>query len=77
MEGRTLSPSTWRTYRKDGTTPRVAEWVRRVEKGESVEQIAREFGYAVPTMKGMISNYRLYSKVCKLNGIVPEGGTNV
>lgn len=77
LEGRTLSPSTWRAFRSDGTNPRVAEWVRRVEKGERVEQIAWESGFAVSTMKGMISNYRLYFKVCKLNGIVPEGGTNV
>jgi len=42
-----------------------------------VEQIAQESGHSVSTMKGMISNYRLYFKVCKLNGIVPEEGTNV
>ncbi|PKN32803.1 MAG: hypothetical protein CVU61_16505 [Deltaproteobacteria bacterium HGW-Deltaproteobacteria-19] len=77
LEGRTLSPATWRVYRSAGTNPRVAEWERRVEQGERVEQIARESGSAVPTIKVMISNYRLYFKVCKLNGIVPEGGTNV
>jgi hypothetical protein len=77
LEGRLLSPLTWREFRKDGTNPRVAEWSQRVEKGERVEQIAWDSGFAVSTMKGMISNYRLYFKVCKLNGIVPEGGTNV
>ncbi len=77
LEGRPLSPTTWRGFRSAGTNPRVAEWVRRVEKGERVEQIAWESGYAVSTMKGMISKYHLYFKVCKLNGIVPEGGTHV
>jgi hypothetical protein len=77
LEGRTLSPSTWRAFRSAGTNPRVAEWARRVEKGERVEQIAWESGYAVSTMKGMISKYRLYYKVCELNGIAPEGGANV
>lgn len=77
IAGRAISLSTWRAFRRDGTNPRVAEWVRRVEKGERVEQIAQESGYAVPTIKVMISNYRLYFKVCKLNGIVPEVGTNV
>jgi hypothetical protein len=77
LEGRTLSPSTWRAFRSAGTNPRVAEWARRVEKGERVERIAWESGYAVSTMKGMISKYRLYNKACKLNGIAPEGGANV
>lgn len=77
LDGRTLLPSTWRDFRRDGTNPRVAEWVRRVEEGERVEQIVLESGYAVTTVKNMISNYRLYFKVCKKNGIVPEGGTNV
>ena len=77
LEGRKLSPLTWHKFRRDGTNPRVVEWVRRVEKGERVEQIARESEYAVSTVKGTIANYHLYIKVCKLNGIVPEGGTNV
>ena len=42
LEGRPLSPSTWRGFRADGTNPHVAVWARRVENGESVEQIARE-----------------------------------
>lgn len=77
LEGRPLSPATWRSFRRNGTDPRVAEWVRRVEKGELMEQIARESGYAVPSVDWMISHYRRYFKVCKLNGIVPESGTNV
>jgi len=77
LEGGVISLSTWNAFRRDGTNPRVAEWVRLVEKGERVEQIALKSGYAVSTMKNMISNYRLYFKVCKLNGIVPEGGTDV
>lgn len=77
LEGRPLSPSTWRGFRADGTNPRVAVWARRVENGESVEQIAHESGYAVSTMKVMISNFHLYFKVCRLNGIVPDGGAYV
>jgi|GEM_PF-439473 len=77
LEGRPLSPSTWRGFRADGTDPRVAVWARRVENGESVEQIAWESGYAVSTMKVMISNFHLYFKVCRLNGIVPEGDADV
>ena len=77
LEGRPLSLSTWRSFRADGTNPRIAVWARRVENGESVEQIARESGYAVSTMKGMISNFHLYFKVCRLNGIVPERNADV
>lgn len=77
LEGRPLSPSTWRSFRADGTNPRVAVWARRVENGESVEQIAHESRYAVSTMKVMISNFHLYFKVCRLNGIVPDGGADV
>uniref|UniRef100_C6E123 Uncharacterized protein n=1 Tax=Geobacter sp. (strain M21) TaxID=443144 RepID=C6E123_GEOSM len=77
LEGRPLSPSTWRSFRADGTNPRVAVWVRRIKHGESEEQIARESGYAVSTVKVMISNFRLYLKVCRLNGIVPEGDSDV
>ena len=77
LEGRPLSPSTWRGFRADGTNPRVAVWARRVENGESVEQIALESRYAVSTMKVMISNFHLYFKVCRLNGIVPEGDADV
>ena len=77
LDGRRILPSTWRAYKRDGTNPNVAEWVRRVEKGEKVELIALGSGFAFSTMKVMISNYSLYFKVCKLNGIVPEDGTNV
>lgn len=77
LEGRKLSPSTWRSFRADGTNPHVAVWARRVKNGESVEKIARETGYAVSTMKVMISNFQLYFKVCRLNGIVPEGDVDV
>jgi hypothetical protein len=77
LEGRPLSPATWRGFRADGTNPHVAVWAHRVENGESVEQIARESGYAVSTMKVMISNFHLYFKVCRLNGIVPEGDADV
>ena len=77
LEGRALSPATWRAFRSDGTTPRVAEWVRRVERGESVEEIARESGYSVSTVKLQIANRHRYFKVCEINGIVPEGGTDV
>lgn len=77
LKGRPLSPSTWRNFRADGRNPRVAVWARRVKNGESVEQIARESGFALPTMKVMISNFHLYFKVCRLNGIVPEGDADV
>ncbi|MEI7671632.1 MAG: hypothetical protein WCK00_05920 [Deltaproteobacteria bacterium] len=77
LEGRPLSPATWRGFRADGTNPYVAVWARRVENGESVAQIAQESGYAVSTMKVMISNFHLYFKVCRLNGIVPEGDADV
>ncbi len=74
LEKRPLSPSTWRRFRANGSNPRVAVWARRVDNGESVEQIARESGYAVSTMKNMIS---LYIKICQWNGIVPEAGADV
>ena len=77
LSGKVLSESTWRAFRRDGTDSRVAEWVLRIDKGESLEQIAQESGYAVPTMKVMLSNHRLYFKVCELNGIAPEGGADV
>ena len=77
LEGRPLSPATWRAFRSAGTNPRVAEWARRVENGESVENIARESGLMVSTVKEYIKNRRRYFDVCEKNGIVPEGGANV
>lgn len=77
LSGQVISASTWCAFRRDGSSPRVAEWARRVANGESVEQVAQASGYAVSTMKNMILNHHLYFKVCKLNGIVPEGGTDV
>ena len=77
LSGKMLSASTWRAFRRDGTSSRVAEWARRIDKGESVEQIAQEMGYAVPTIKGMLSNHHLYFKVCELNGMSPEDSTDV
>ena len=58
LEGRPLSPSTWRLFRSAGTNPRVAEWARRVENGESVENIASESGLTVSTVKQYIINRR-------------------
>ena len=46
LEGRPLSPATWRAFRSDGTNPRVAEWARRVENGESVEEYRTGVGYS-------------------------------
>lgn len=77
LKGSSLSPATWRSYRADGTNPRVAEWAKRIDAGDSVEQIAVETEYAVSTVNLMICNYRLYLQVCKLNGIMPEDATNV
>lgn len=77
LEGRTLSPSTWRAFRSAGTNPCVAEWVRRVANGESEENIARESGLMVSTVKEYIKNRRRYFDICEKNGIAPEGGANV
>lgn len=77
LSGQILSASTWRAFKRDGNSLRVKDWVFRIANGESLEQIAKEAGYAVPTMKGMVSNYHLYFKVCKLNGIKLEGNTDV
>jgi hypothetical protein len=77
LEGSPLLQTTWRAFRSAGTNPRIAEWVHRVENGESVEQIARESGYALSTMKIMISNFHLYFKVCRLNDIKPEAASDV
>lgn len=77
LEGRPLSASTWHAFRRAGTNPRVAEWARRVENGESVENIASESGLMVSTVKEYIINRRRYFDICEKNGIVPEGGANV
>lgn len=77
LEGRVLSPATWRAFRSAGTNPRVADWERRVASGERVENIARESGLMVSTVKEYIINRRRYFDVCDRNGIVPEGSTDV
>jgi len=77
VEGRPLSPATWRAFKSAGTSPHVAEWVRRIEHGESVERIAKERGLAVLTVKEYITNRRRYLAVCAENAITPEGGTDV
>lgn len=77
LEGQLLSPVTWAAFRRDGTNPIVADWDRRFQNGESLEQLAREYGFAVSTLRVMISNFRLYHKVCILNGIIPESRANV
>ena len=77
LEGHPLSSATWRAFRCAGTNPRVAEWVRRIEKGESVEKIARESGYSASTVKVQIGDRRRYFKVCESNKIMPEGSVHV
>ncbi len=85
LEGRPLSPSTWRAFRSAGTNPRVAEWARRVENGESVENIARESGLTVSTVKEYIINRRRYFDVCEKQrhraggrrGCIATSGTSV
>jgi len=77
LEGRALSSTTWRAFINAGTNPRVAEWARRVANGESVENIARESGLMVSTVKEYIINRRRYFDICEKNAIVPEGGANV
>ena len=77
IEGRPLSPATWRLFRSVGTNPRVAEWARRVENGESVENIASENGLTVSTVKQYLIKRDYYFVICEKNGIAPEGGANV
>ena len=77
LSGQILSVSTWRSFKRDGTSLRVENWVLRIANGENIEQIAKDAGYAVPTVKVMVSNYHLYFKVCKLNGIEPKGDMDV
>lgn len=77
LGGKPLSLATWQSYRTDGTGKRVAEWARRIDSGESAEQIAAEAGYAASTVRVQVCNHRLYYKVCKLNGITPEAGADV
>jgi hypothetical protein len=77
LEGRPLSPTTWRLFRSAGTNLRVAKWARRVENGESVENIASESGLMVSTVKEYIGNRHRYFVICGKNGIVPEGGADV
>ena len=76
LDGRPLSPSTWRLFRSAGTNPRVAEWARRVENGESVENIASESGLSISTVKEYIKRHR-YFVISEKNGFVPEGGADV
>jgi len=77
LEGQRLKPDTWKAFRAAGTDPRIAEWVKRIKNGECIEDIADEQGYAVSTMKNMISNFKLYFKVCTLNNLISEGSINV
>ena len=77
LSGQVIAASTWQAFKRDGTNPRVAEWTRRVENGESVENIAHESGLTVLTVKEYINNRRRYYDVCQKNGIVPEGNMNV
>lgn len=77
LEGRPLSPSSWRLFRNAGTDPRVAKWARCIENGESVEDIASESGLMVTTVKEYIRNRHRYFVICKKNGIAPEGGADV
>jgi hypothetical protein len=77
LEGRPLSPSTWRLFRITGTNPRVADWARRVENGENIENIAAESRLTVSTVKQYIKNRRRYLVICEKNGIVPEDGADV
>ena len=72
LEGQTLSPSTWRAFRSAGTNPRVAEWALRVAEGESVQNIARESGFTVSTVRQYIHNCIRYFDICEKNGIVPQ-----
>lgn len=77
LGGAAVIAMTWRSFRSAGTNPRVAEWARRVENGESVENIAIESGLMVSTVKEYIINSHRYFVICEKNGIVPKGGTNV
>jgi hypothetical protein len=77
LGGQPLSPVTWHAFKSDGTSPRVAEWARRVENGESAEKIARELGFSASTVKLQLGNRNRYFKVCEINKIVPEGSLNV
>lgn len=77
LDGRVLSPGSWLERRRAGTSRGVAELTRRVEEGESVENIASEKGLKVSIVKSCITSRRRYLAICEINGIVPEGDMNV
>lgn len=72
LRGEKLSPITWAAFERAGTSPVVADWVRRVQDGESPLQIALETGYMLPTVREKIRNYDRYFRVCQKNGITPK-----
>ncbi len=77
LEGKPLSLSTWRVLRSIGTNPNVVEWERRVENGESVENIASDNSVSVSTVKQYIARRHYYFIICEKNGIMPEDAADV
>lgn len=77
LEGRELSPATWRIFKCAYKDPRVAEWAQRIDNGGNVEEIAQKAGIKIETVKKYLDNRRLYLLVCDKNGIEPEGDVNV
>ena len=77
LTGRVIAPATWRAFQKAASNPEVAEWARRVEKGERIEAIASEKGLKASTVNEYIVNRRRHSAVCAKNGIETEVGNHV
>ena len=77
LNGKALSPTAWRNFENAGSKPLVAKWARRFENGESIEDIAKNSGFESSTMKIMISDFRIYLTICRLNNIEPKATADV
>jgi len=71
LKDQILTPATWKGVQRDGNDPKIAEWCKRLDQGETISSLAEETGYAESTLKVRTANHRLYFKLCHKNGITP------
>lgn len=76
-DGHPISLATWKLFKRAGTNPRVVEWARRIESGESAEQIAHESGHSVSTVNAYIARLHCYFAVCENAVVMQKDGANV
>lgn len=67
LKEKPLCVKSWRNLLRASAKPEIKDWIQRLEKGESLEQLAFASGYEIKSFSWYIRTYKTYLRVAAKN----------